>query len=641
MVLNVVDNNLTMIAEQFPKKIASTENVFKCIKPGDRIFIGTGCGEPQYLVQSLITYVESNPKSFLDAELMHVVTLGVAPYTDSRFKTNFRCNAFFIGDNIRDGVNIGMADYTPVFLSEAPQLIASGQLPVDVALIQTSMPDKHGYVSLGISVDIVKAAVEKANIVIAQVNRFMPRVHGNGFVHVSKIDYIVPHNEPILEYENHDNREGVDQIGRYVAELIKNGDVIQVGYGKLPNAIVPYLAKKSHLGVHTEMLSDGIVELMRRGVIDNSEKTVNCGKTIASFCMGKQSTYDFIHDNPMIELRAIDYTNNPLVIAQHKNMTAINSLLQIDLTGQGTAESIGSAFYSGIGGQADFMRGAVLAPGGKTILVLHSTAKNGEVSRIVPLLGEGAGVTLNRGDIHYVVTEYGIAYLHGKNIRERAMALIAIAHPKFRPWLVEEAKRHCMVYEDQTIMPGKCGEYPTELETHRLTRNGTRLFLRPVKISDEPLLKDFFYGLSEQSMLRRFATSRRDMPHKRLQAFTIIDYTKEMEILAVVQHGSHEEIAGIGWWYADNKEQNAEVAFAVKDDYQNQGIGTTLVDYLCDIGRKMGFKSIVAEVLTWNDIMIRIFKNMGFKVTTTGSGVLTMQLDLANEEENALHFISA
>jgi acyl-CoA hydrolase/RimJ/RimL family protein N-acetyltransferase len=639
MVVSTAVNNLGIVAEQYPEKIADAATVFKCIRPGARIFIGTGCGEPQYLVQSLINYVESNPKSFLDAELMHVVTLGVAPYTDSRFKTNFRCNALFIGDNVRNGVNRGLADYTPVFLSEAPSLIANDQLPIDVALIQTSTPDKHGYMSLGVSVDIVKAAVEKANIVIAQVNRYMPRVHGSGFVHISKIDHVIRYDEPILEYENHADVENIETIGRYVNELVQDGDVIQIGYGKLPNAVVPYLAAKRHLGVHTELLSDRIIELMQSGAVDNSEKTINCGKTIASFCMGKQSTYDYIHDNPMIELRTIDYTNNPLVIAQHKNMTAINSVLQIDLTGQATAESIGATFYSGIGGQADFMRGAVLAPGGKTILVISSTTQNGKISRIVPLLGEGTGVTLNRGDIHYVVTEYGIAYLHGKNIRERAMSLIAIAHPKFRPWLVEEAKRHCLVYEDQAVMPGKGGEYPVEMETYRRTRNGTKLLFRPVKISDEPLLKDFFYGLSDQTMLKRFASSQREMPHKRLQGFTVIDYTRELEIMAILQHDLREEIVGIGWCYADEKGDTAEVAFAVKDEYQGQGIGTELLEYLCDIGMKRGVKTIFAEVLTWNDVMIHVFEKAGFKTTSMEAGMLSMQLELTNNNEKESTFL--
>jgi acyl-CoA hydrolase/GNAT superfamily N-acetyltransferase len=628
---DTADENLAKVKETYPEKFVNPDNVFDCVRPGSRIFVGTGCAEPQFLVRSLVAYVESHPKAFFDAELVQVVALGVAPYTASQFKDNFRCNAFFIGGSMRSGINRGLADYTPVFLSEVPGLISRGQMPIDIALIQTSPPDAHGYMSLGVSVDIAKAAVEKARVVIAQSNRCMPRVHGDGFVHVSSVDHIICHDEPILEYENHADGDAVHRIGQYVAAIVNDGDVIQVGYGTLPNAVLPYLTGKRHLGVHTELLSDGLVDLMRRGVIDNSEKTLNRGKTIASFCMGKQSTYDYVHDNTMVELRTIDYTNNPLTIAAHHNMTAINSALEIDLTGQANAESIGAMFYSGIGGQADFMRGAVLSPGGKTILALRSTAKGGDVSRIVPVFREGTGVTLNRGDVHFVVTEYGVAYLHGKSIRDRAMSLIAIAHPKFRPWLVQEAKRYCLVSEDQTVNTGSRGDYPADLETERATRMGMRLSFRPVKLSDESILKEFFYGMSGRSLSLRFSSSRRDMPHERLQKFTVIDYTRELEILAVLPHGPREEVVGVGGWYADKDSQTAEVAFAVKDEYQNRGIGSLLLEYLTDLARGHGFKAFTAEVVHENTQMMRVLKKGGFVVVDSEAGTNTMRLTMAAE----------
>lgn len=627
-IIDNIANNAEKENGQYLEKFARMDTIFKCVRPGARIFIGTGCGEPQFLVQSLIKYVDDHPKAFFDAELIQVVALGVAPYTDNRFKANFRCNAFFIGGSIRSVVNRGLADYTPIFLSEAPKLIEEGKLPVDIALIQTSPYDAHGYMSLGISVDIVKAAVEKAKVVIAQVNKHMPRVHGDGFIHISKVDYLVNYDEPILEYKNNLDGDEVQSIGQHIAKLVNDGDTIQVGYGKLPNSILPYLGEKKHLGIHTELLSDGLVELIKNGTVDNSEKTLNRGKSIASFCMGKLSTYDFIHDNTMVELKTIDYTNNPLLIAQHKNMTAINSALEIDLTGQATAESIGTMFYSGIGGQSDFMRGAMLAPGGKTILAIRSTAKNGKVSRIVPLLQKGTGVTLNRGDVHYVVTEYGIAYLHGKNIRERAMALISIAHPKFRSWLVKEAKRYCLIYEDQIINTGRSGNYPVELETYRTTSKGMELLLRPVKISDEALLKDFFYSLSEQSMSLRFVSTQRDMPHKRLQKFTVIDYTSELEILAILRHSNREVVVGVGWWYLNNDTQTAEIAFAVDDEHQNQGIGTILLNYLCELGKQQGLTAFLAEVLVNNSVMIHVFNKAGFTIDYTEAGMHTIKLDL-------------
>src|SRR5512144_849990 len=433
----------------YPEKFPTEERIFSAIHPGNRVFIGTGCGEPQCLVRALINYVRSHPKAFFDAELLQVWTLGVAPYADQKFKDNFRHNSFFIGNNTRDAVNRGLADYTPVFLSQVPGLFQKKLVPVDVALIQTSLPDDHGFMSLGISVDIVKAATENASLVIAQVNPRMPRVLGETFINIKDVGFIIPCDEPLLEYEDTVADDIAQKIGTYVARIVQDGDTIQVGYGSIPNAILAHLKNKEHLGVHTELLTDGIVELMRARVIDNSRKELNRGKTVAAFCMGKRDTYDYLHDNPGIDVRPVNSQNNPTVLASQKNMTAINSALEVDLSGQATAESIGTTFYSGIGGQADFMRGAILSPGGKTILAIQSTAEDGAVSRIVPFLKEGAGVTLSRGDIHYVVTEYGIAYLHGKNIRERAMDLIAIAHPRFRQWLIDEARERSLIYRDQ------------------------------------------------------------------------------------------------------------------------------------------------------------------------------------------------
>lgn len=603
---------LAEMKRQYPEKFVSEDQIFSHIHRGDRIFIGTGCSEPQHLVNALIAYVTRHPKAIFDAEVLQVWTFGVAPYADARFQRNFRHNSFFIGDSTREAVNKGLADYTPIFLSQVPELFYRGIVPIDVALIQTTPPDQHGYMSLGISVNIVKAATEKAGTVIAQVNTQMPRVQGDGAIHISNIDFIVPFDEPILEYEVETETEIARSIGKYVARLVQDGDTIQVGYGSIPNAILECLHGKKHLGIHTELLTDGIVELMKSGAVDNSQKTIDRGKTVASFCMGKRQTYAYLHDNPAIEFKTIDYTNDPLVIARHRNMTAINSALEVDLTGQATAESIGKVFYSGIGGQADFMRGAVLAPGGRTILAIQSTAEKGAISRIVPFLKEGAGVTLIRGDIHYVVTEYGTAYLHGKNIRERAMSLIAIAHPQFREWLLEEAKRQNLVYADQAFIAGKQGEYPEELETHRTTESGLEIFLRPVRISDEPLLKDFFYSLSDQSLYRRFMSPRRDMPHERLQQFAVIDYTRDMAILAIVTENGREKVMGMAQYSTSETEPVAEVAFAVRDAYQGRGIGSTLMAYLTYLAKRQGLLGFVADVLADNRNMLDIFQRQGF-----------------------------
>ena len=597
---------------RYPSKFESLETIFNHIHRGDTIFIGSACAEPQHLVQGLIRYVKSNPKAFFDAEVLHVRSLGVAPYAAEKFKQNFRHNSFFIGDSTRDAVNKGLADYTPIFLSQVPDLFTRGLARVDIALIQTSLPDNHGYMSLGISVDIVKAAAEKARLVVAQVNANMPRVHGDTFIHIDAVDFLVPYDELLLEYQPEADTDIARQIGKYVSRLIEDGDTLQVGYGRIPNAVLSHLSDKKNLGIHSELITDGIMALIQKGVIDNSRKTVNRGKTVATFCMGHKETYDFLNDNPSVEFRTIDYTNNPMLIARQDNMVAINSALEIDLTGQATAESIGTISHSGVGGQADFMRGAVLAKGGKAILTLQSTAASDVVSRIVPSLRQGAGTTLIRGDIRYVVTEYGIAYLHGKNMRERAMELIGIAHPKFRPWLIEEAKKLDLIYRDQAFMPGKRGEYPEHLETWRTTRGGTSILFRPIKMSDEPLLKDFIYSLSDQSIYRRFMSRRQDMPHERLQELVVIDYTKEMAILAVLPQEEKENIIGVGRYYIDAQLHTAEVAFAVRDDYQQRGIGAELLAYLTYLARREGLLGFSAEVLVENRPMLHTFEQGGF-----------------------------
>lgn len=629
---DIVHARIEALKKQYPEKFLPEEKVFNRVNRGDRIFIGTACGEPQYLVNALVNYVSSFPKAFFDAEVIQVWTLGVAPYTDEKFKSNFRHNSFFIGDNTRRAVNEGLADYTPIFLSEVPEILNRKLVAIDVALIQTSLPDDHGYLSLGISVDIVKAAVENAGLVIAQVNTHMPRVHGDGFLHVTDVDFIIPYDEPLLEFTSEVPDEIAQHIGKYVAKIVQDGDTIQVGYGSIPNAVISNLRDKKNLGIHSELLSDSIVELMKCGAVNNSQKTRDRGKTVAAFCMGRRETYEYLHDNPSVEFKSIEYTNNPLTIANIRNMTAINAALQIDLTGQATAESIGSIFYSGIGGQADFMRGAVLAPGGKTILTMRSTSNDGEKSRIVHFLSEGAGVTLGRGDIHYVVTEFGIAYLHGKNIRERAMDLIAIAHPKFRPWLISEAKRVGIIYKDQAFIPGKKGEYPESMETYRTTKAGLEMLLRPVRISDEPLLKDFFYSLSDRSIYRRFISTRKDMHHDRLQEFVIIDYTRELVILAVMESPQKQQVVGVTQYGKQEHAHTAEVALVVRDDFQNKGVGTELLSYVTYLAKKEGLLGFTAEVLIENRPMLHLFEKMGFNIEKRGeSGVYELKMQFRGE----------
>lgn len=373
-------------------------------------------------------------------EILHLHTEGTADYVRPEMAGHFRHNALFVGANVREAVNAGRADFTPVMLSEIPALFDS-KLSLDVALIQVSPPDRFGFCSLGISVDCAKPAAEKAQVVIAQVNQQMPRTHGDSFIRVDQIHHLVPIDEPLIEVACPPADETARRIGENVAALIENDSTLQIGIGAIPNGVLEALGGHRHLGIHTEMFSDGLLDLVERGVVDNQLKSYHRGKIVTSFVMGTRRLYDFVHDNPMIEMHPVTFTNDPDLIARNNNMAAINSAIEVDLTGQVCADSIGHRLYSGIGGQLDFVRGAAKSRGGKAIIALPSTAQKGTVSRIVVELKPGAGVVTTRGDVRFIVTEYGVADLHGCTLRERARALIEIAHPSFRDSLMETARR--------------------------------------------------------------------------------------------------------------------------------------------------------------------------------------------------------
>ncbi|MCW3053608.1 MAG: 4-hydroxybutyrate coenzyme transferase [Chthonomonadales bacterium] len=431
-------------SQLYQKRLTSPECATARILSGQRVFVGSNCAEPQALVNALPVHAEG----LTNVEIVHIMTLGSAPYCQARFEKQFHHNAFFIGGNVREAVNAGRADYTPIFLSELPGLFRSGQFPIDVALIMVSPPDAHGYCSLGISVDVVHAAVEAAGLVIAEVNCHMPRTLGDSCLHVSQIDAFVESDCPLLELAAPLQMETTRAIGKNVAALIEDGSTLQMGIGAIPDAVLACLTDKHSLGVHTEMFSDGLLPLIEAGVVTGSQKTLYPGKIVATFCMGTRALYDFVDNNPSIEFRPTEHVNDPFVIAQNDRMVAINSAIEVDLTGQVCADSIGERFYSGIGGQVDFLRGAARSRGGKPIIALPSTAtlRDGtQVSRIVSTLKPGAGIVTSRGDVHYVVTEYGTAYLHGKSMRERALSLAAIAHPDFREGLLAAAQERHLI----------------------------------------------------------------------------------------------------------------------------------------------------------------------------------------------------
>jgi acetyl-CoA hydrolase len=419
------------------RRAATPAEAARLVAAGHRVYLQGGCAVPSALVDALVArYAELS-----DVEVVHLHTEGPAPYAAPEMEGHFRHNALFIGRNVRDAVNAGRADFTPVFLSEVPRLFQT-TLPLDLAFIQVSPPDRFGFCSLGISVDCAKPAALAARTVVAQVNTRMPRTHGDSFLHVSQIDYLVPFDQELIEVgEAASDDPECGDIGRLVAGLIEDGSTIQTGIGLIPNAVLAALRSHRHLGLHTEMFSDGLLDLIEAGVVDNDAKSYHRGKAVASFVMGSRRLYDFVDDNPMIEMQPVTFTNDPFQISRNDRMVAINSAIEIDLTGQVCADSIGHRLYSGIGGQLDFVRGASRSRDGKAIIALPSTATGGTVSRIVPELKPGAGVVTTRGDVHFVVTEFGVADLFGRTLRERAQALVAIAHPAFRDGLQDAARR--------------------------------------------------------------------------------------------------------------------------------------------------------------------------------------------------------
>jgi acetyl-CoA hydrolase len=419
------------------RRVATPADAAGLVASGQRVYLQGGCAVPAALVGALV----ARHAELMNVEIVHLHTEGPAAYAAPEMEGHFRHNALFIGRNVRDAVNTGRADFTPVFLSDVPRLFQT-TLPLDVAFIQVSTPDRFGFCSLGISVDCAKPAALAARTVVAQVNARMPRTHGDSFLHVSQIDHLVPFDQELIEVAEatSDDPECGD-IGRLVAGLIEDGSTIQTGIGLIPNAVLAALRSHQHLGLHTEMFSDGLLDLIEAGVLDNDAKSYHRGKAVASFVMGSRRLYDFVDDNPMIEMQPVTFTNDPFQIAQNDRMVAINSAIEVDLTGQVCADSIGHRLYSGIGGQLDFVRGASRSRGGKAIIALPSTAVGGTVSRIVPELRPGAGVVTTRGEVHFVVTEFGIADLFGRTLRERAQALIAIAHPAFQDGLQHAAHR--------------------------------------------------------------------------------------------------------------------------------------------------------------------------------------------------------
>ncbi|MFO7876282.1 MAG: GNAT family N-acetyltransferase [Desulfovermiculus sp.] len=597
-----------MDLEQYcPQKLMSAEEAILNITNGNRVFIGTGCGEPQSLIRAM-----AENEVLQDIVIYQMFSFTLADYVHNQsFLDRFSIKLFFISYQMREAAFDGKIDYLPAYLSQIPDLFDSQRIGLDIALIQVSPPDEFGFCSLGISVDITLSGVNNAKTVIAQVNPRMPRTLGDNFIHVDELDYLVLKEEPLVQMiPTEKNQEIVKRIAMYVDQLVDDGSTLQIGFGHLPDALLPHLKHKKDLGIHTQVITDGFLSLFKEKVITNKKKNYLPRRSVTSLCMGSNELYEYVHNNPLFYFRSSEFVNDPNVIALNENLISISSALEVDLTGQICTDSKGYLFYSGIGDQVDFIRGSKMSKGGFSIIVLPSTAQNGQTSRIVPHLSEGAGVATTRGDIDIVITEYGIAELHGKGIYQRVMELSQIAHPKFREELINEAKKRRYIFLDQ-LPPSK--EDLIFLENYKFYKelpSKKTVEFRPLLPSDEFASRNFFYSLKETTVYYRFFHKRnvfsRDMLQKQWAA---VDYRRNMSIVGLLPRGKHKEVIAIGT-YAQVEEYKdiAEVAFVVKEEYQGLGIGSFMLDIMEKIAKENKYKGFTATVLPENTKMINVFK---------------------------------
>lgn len=613
-----------------PQKLLSAEDAVAKIKKGSRVFVGTGCGEPQHLIRAMVKDL-----NLQDIMVYQMLSSTFADYMDDdSFLRRFSLKLFFISSAMRKAAFEGKIDYIPSYLSQIPKLFATHRIGLDVALVQVSPPDRFGYCSLGVSVDITSSGVQNAKLVIAQVNPRMPRTWGDSFVHVDDIDYLVAFEEMLVEaLPSTKDEEVARRIGFYVNQLVDDGATLQIGFGNLPYSILKYLDSKNDLGIHTQLITDGMLPLFESGVITNKKKTLLPGRVVASLCMGTERIYRYVDNNPRFYFRSSAFVNDPTVIARNDNLVSISSALEVDLTGQVCTDSMGYLFYSGIGDQVDFLRGSAMSKGGFSIIALPSTAQNGTVSRIVSHLSEGAGVATTRGDVNFVITEYGIAELQGKGIFQRVMELAQIAHPKFREELIGVAKKRHYIFHDQLPPTRQDLLFIENYKSTLKLRNGRTIEFRPLLPSDEFGYRNFFYSLQEKTIYMRFFYKMKIFSHEVAQKqWASVDYKKNMSIIGLVQKGGHKEIMAIGS-YAMEDAHRAEVAFVVREDFQGMGIASYLLEALEKIAKENQYTVFGATVLRENTAMIRVFKRRypNAKTSMAGGGdvTLTMTFDEA------------
>ncbi|MGD1969222.1 MAG: GNAT family N-acetyltransferase [Desulfobacterales bacterium] len=612
-----------------PDKTVDAATAVSHIKSGSRVFIGTACGEPQHLIKAMVA-----EESIQDIMIYQMLSSTIAQYIDAEsFRRRFSPKLFFISDTMRKAAFEGKIDYLPAYLSQIPRMFASHRIGLDVALVQVSPPDKFGYCSLGVSVDITLSGLENASLVIAQVNPHMPRTWGDSFVHVDAIDWLVPFEEPLVEmFPAVKHTEIARRIGHFLSQLVDDEATLQIGFGHLPIAIVQYLDQKKDLGLHTQLITDGLLPLFEKNVITNKKKSLLPGRVVASLCMGSKKLYDYVNNNPTFYFRSSEFVNDPTVIARNDNLISISSALEVDLTGQVCSDSVGHMFYSGIGDQVDFLRGSSMSKGGFSIVALPSTAQAGAVSRIVPHLSEGAGVATTRGDVNFVITEYGIAELQGKSIYQRVMELAQIAHPKFREQLIDAAKQRHYIFADQLPPSSEDLLFLERYKSLYTLKNGKAAEFRPLLPSDEIAYRNFFYSLQEKTIYMRFFYRMRSFSHEVVQKhWASVDYHKNMSIVGLVQKGGHKEIIAIAT-YAYEHDHQAEIAFVVREDYQGMGVASYLLAVLEKIAKENQYTHFSATVLRENAAMIQVFKKRypNLKIASQDSSEILIIMDLAN-----------
>lgn len=601
---------------RYKDMIQTPKMALTSVRSGHRVFLGTGCGEPTVLVEALV----KSAANLADVEIIQLLTKGDAPYVDKKYAESFKVNSFFISHNVREVFQEGRGDYTPILMSDIPRLFDSGQLPLDVALIQVTPPDARGKMSLGISVDIVKSAAENASLVIAQVNPQMPWTRGDSLIDIYDLDILVPADVPLLGQDGRSLNDVSLKIAQLAAALVPDGATVEFGlgrvpgFGRIPQAVIPFLKEKLDLGIHSELITDEIIELVESGAVTGAKKSTDRGKIVASFCMGSKKLYDYVNDNPLFSFRPTQYVNDSNVIGKQNRMVTFNMALEIDLTGQVCSDSEEGIFYSGIGGQVDFNRGAAISKGGRPILLMPSTTEEGK-SRIVSRLSPGSGVVISRGTVHYVVTENGVAYLHGKSVQDRTLALISIAHPDHREELLREAIKAKYIRQEFAEVEGKFIVARQDyMKTTYLLNNGTQILFRPVHPTDEPRMRDLLYDLSMETVYYRFMSHNQRFGQRQIQNFVYVDHRKDVAIVGTLPAAHGEEIIAVGRYFLDERSNRAEVAFVIRDEWQNLGVGTFLFKHLQNIAKASGISGFTAEVLRNNKRMQAIFNHSGLKV---------------------------